>query len=350
MINLNDYDYELPESLIAAYPVEKRDHSKLLVTNKGSFNKNIIPFYDIIEHLDNSIHLVFNDAKVLKARLFGKKKSGGVVEIFLNRLINSENNEWEIIGRKIAKLNTGDIIYFEDGLEGILSEGTNERVIKFNLKFNDFDNWILKHGRLPLPPYILKSRESKSDENIDNERYQTVYASTQGAVAAPTAGLHFTNELLDKIAKKGITVSFLTLYVGLGTFLPVKSDTIEKHKMHSEFYVISEKTAQEINSAKDAGKKIVAVGTTSLRALEANGLESGKVIPKGEDTEIFIYPGYKFKVIDGLITNFHLPKSTLMLLVSALHGAENIKDAYQYAIDNTLRFYSYGDAMFIKPI
>lgn len=345
-MNLNDFDFNLPENLIASYPLDKRDESKLLICKKNTSLYEIKKFGNIIDELDENCHLVFNDAKVLKARLFGKKATGGKVEIFLNRLIDINQNKWEVIGKNIRN---AKVIYFDDNLEGIIEQTENELFIEFNLKFNEFDNWLKQFGHIPLPPYILKARESHSDEEIDNERYQTVYAKELGAVAAPTAGLHFTDELINKLKKKNITMSFLTLYVGLGTFLPIKGDDILTHHMHIENYVITQKSADEINEAQSQGKKIIAVGTTSVRTLEANLLKFDKVTQEVGSTNLFIYPGFNYKIIDGLITNFHLPKSTLLLLVSALHGKENILFDYTIAVENNFRFFSYGDAMFIKP-
>ncbi len=348
-MNLKDYDFDLPEELIATYPAQKRDNSKLLVCDKQTKNKKIKHFYDIIDDLDQNMHLVFNDAKVLQARLFGKRKTGGNFEILLNRAISFEDNIWEVIGKNIKKIKPNEEIFFENGLSAEIIKKEAPTLVKFNKKFTDFDNWLAKNGHIPLPPYILKNRESQSDEEIDKTRYQTVYAKNSGAVAAPTAGLHFTPELLEKLKNKNITSSKLTLYVGLGTFMPIKTDEILNHKMHFETYSVSEKSAQEINNAKKQGKKIIAVGTTSLRTLEASTSKDGILLSGENETDLFIYPGYKFKITDGLITNYHLPKSTLLLLVSALHGKENIFDAYKFAIENNFRFYSYGDSMFIKP-
>jgi len=348
-MNLKDYDFELPEHLIATYPVEKRDDSKLLVCKKNTNNKDIKKFYDIIDELDENMHLVFNDAKVLQARLFGHRETGGKFEILLNRALSFEQNTWEVIGKNIKKIKEGEIIYFDNDLNAEMISKQSPTIIKFNKKFDDFDKWLSDNGHIPLPPYILKNRNSHTDEEIDKIRYQTVYAENTGAVAAPTAGLHFTEELLKKIKDKNITMSKVTLYVGLGTFMPIKTDEILNHHMHFETYSISKKTATEINEAKRMGKKIIAVGTTSLRTLEAASNDKCILEEKEAETDLFVYPGYKFKIVDGLITNYHLPKSTLLLLVSALHGKDNIFEAYDYAIKNDFRFYSYGDSMFIKP-
>ena len=348
-IDLNDYDFYLPEKLIATYPAEKRDESKLLVCKKNSKEKYIKKFHQIIDELDEGMHLVFNDAKVLRARLFGKRASGGKFELLLNKIISFDENIWEVIGKNTKKIREGEKVYFDDGLTADFISKNEGIKVRFNKKFDDFDNWLLNNGHIPLPPYIIKNRESQKDEDIDKVRYQTVYAEKSGAVAAPTAGLHFTKELLNKIKEKGITSSKLTLYVGLGTFMPIKTDNILEHKMHTESYFVTPETANEINEAKKNGKKIIAVGTTSLRTLEAAGNEDGTIRAENSETDLFIYPGYNFKIVDGLITNYHLPKSTLLLLVSALHGKENIFDAYDFAIKNNFRFYSYGDSMFIKP-
>jgi S-adenosylmethionine:tRNA ribosyltransferase-isomerase len=348
-MNLKDYDFELPEELIAAYPIEKRDNSKLLVCKKNTAEKNIKQFHDIIDELDENMHLVFNDAKVLQARLFGSRKSGGKFEVLLNRALSFENNTWEVIGKNIKKVKEGEIIYFGDDLNAEMISKESPTIIKFNKKFSDFDKWLQSNGHIPLPPYILRKRDSHQDEEIDKIRYQTVYAKNVGAVAAPTAGLHFTDELLQKIKEKNISSSKVTLYVGLGTFMPIKTDEILNHHMHFETYSITKETAQEINEAKKQGKKIISVGTTSLRTLEAVANEDGTLEAREDETDLFVYPGYKFKIVDGLITNYHLPKSTLLLLVSALHGKDNLFEAYDYAIKNNFRFYSYGDSMFIKP-
>jgi len=348
-MNLKDYDFELPEELIATYPVQKRDNSKLLVCKRNTNQKVIRNFYDIIDELDENMHLVFNDAKVLQARLFGHRATGGKFEILLNRALSFEDNTWEVIGKNIRKIKEGEIIFFDNELNAEMISRQAPTVIRFNKKFDEFDKWLSENGHIPLPPYILKNRESQTDEDIDKVRYQTVYARNTGAVAAPTAGLHFTDELLQKIKNKGITSSKVTLYVGLGTFMPIKTDDILNHHMHFETYSISEETASEINEAKKQGKKIISVGTTSLRTLEAAADKNGFLKETEAETDLFVYPGYKFKLVDGLITNYHLPKSTLLLLVSALHGKDNIFEAYDFAIKNNFRFYSYGDSMFIKP-
>ena len=348
-MNLKDYDFELPEKLIATYPTQKRDSSKLLVCKKNTSEKVIKNFYDIVDELDENMHLVFNDAKVLQARLFGKRATGGKFEVLLNRALSFEDNTWEVIGKNIKKIKEGEVIFFDNELNAEMISKQSPTIIKFNKKFNDFDKWLSENGHIPLPPYILKNRESHTDEEIDKIRYQTVYAKNTGAVAAPTAGLHFTEELLKKIKEKGITSSKVTLYVGLGTFMPIKTDEILNHHMHFETYSITKETAREINDAKRQGKKIISVGTTSLRTLEAAANDSGVLSEVEAETDLFVYPGYKFKIVDGLITNYHLPKSTLLLLVSALHGKNNIFDAYDFAIKNNFRFYSYGDSMFIKP-
>ena len=346
-MNLKEYDYNLPEELIASYPVEKRDHSKLMVTKIGNRDKKIVNFHEILDFLDKNIHLVFNDTKVLQARLFGKRKTGGKFEILLEHILDISINSWQVIGKNIRKIRDNEEIYFDNGLTAkFISKESS--ILQFNLKYDQFDIWLKENGHLPLPPYILRLRESKADEEIDKTRYQTVYADHKGAVAAPTAGLHFTKELLKKIEEKGITSSKVTLHVGLGTFMPIKTDEILDHKMHIENYIVSKESADEINRAKKAGKKIVAVGTTSLRTLEA-ATKDGILMAGKNDTDLFIYPGYKFKIVDGLITNYHLPKSTLLLLVAALYGKEELFESYEYAIKNKIRFYSYGDSMFIMP-
>ncbi len=346
-MNLKDYDYNLPEELIASYPVEKRDHSRIMITQVGNNERTIMKFHEIIDQLDENYHLVFNDTKVLQARLFGKRKTGGSFEILLEHILDIEKNSWKVIGKNIKKIKDGEVLFFNNYLTAkFISK--QEMILEFSLKYEEFDDWLKENGHLPLPPYILRLRESKSDEEIDKTRYQTVYAKNNGAVAAPTAGLHFTDKLLQKIKDKNITSSKVTLHVGLGTFMPIKTDEILDHQMHIERYSVTEEAAKEINSAKKMGKKIVAVGTTSLRTLEA-ATKDGVLNFGSGDTDLFVYPGYEFKMIDGLITNYHLPKSTLLLLVAALYGRDNLFEAYDYAIENSLRFYSYGDSMFIKP-
>lgn len=346
MINTNlktsDFDYYLPENLIAQVPLKDRDHSRLMVLDKVTGNIEHKHFYDILEYLNKGDCLVINDTKVLPARLFGiRKDTGAVIEFLLLKRI--DDNKWETLVKpgKKAKLDTE--IVFKDGLlEGRIIEvlETGNRIIEFKYE-GIFEEILDQLGEMPLPPYIHEKLE-------DKDRYQTIYAKHAGSAAAPTAGLHFNNELLSKIEEKGIVIARVTLHVGLGTFRPVKSENILEHVMHSEFYDLEPEEAEKINNAKKNGNKIIAVGTTSTRTLETIGDDNGLVKAQSGWTDIFIYPGYKFKVVDNLITNFHLPESTLVMLVSALAGKENILNAYKIAVENEYRFFSFGDAMFIK--
>lgn len=341
-MKLEEFDYYLPEELIAQVPIKKRDESRLLVLNKENKTIEHKVFKDIIEYLKPGDCLVRNNTKVIPARLYGKKETGANVEfVLLNQI---EGDIWESIVRPGNKLKPGTKVIFGDGmLEAeildIMEGGTRKVKFKYDGIFNEI---LDKIGLMPLPPYIHESLK-------DKDRYQTVYAKYQGSAAAPTAGLHFTDELLKEIEKKGIKVANVTLHVGIGTFRPVKEENIEEHKMHTEHFYIKEEDAQKINETKKAGGRIIAVGTTSCRVLETIADEkTGFVKAKESDTGIYIYPGYKFKCIDGLITNFHLPKSTLLMLVSALAGREFILQAYNEAVKEKYRFFSFGDAMFIS--
>ena len=341
-MKLEEFDYYLPEELIAQVPIKKRDESRLLVLNKENKTIEHKVFKDIIEYLKPGDCLVRNNTKVIPARLYGKKETGANVEfVLLNQI---EGDIWESIVRPGNKLKPGTKVIFGDGiLEAeildIMEGGTRKVKFKYDGIFNEI---LDKIGLMPLPPYIHESLK-------DKDRYQTVYAKYQGSAAAPTAGLHFTDELLKEIEKKGIKVANVTLHVGIGTFRPVKEENIEEHKMHTEHFYIKEEDAQKINETKKAGGRIIAVGTTSCRVLETIADEkTGFVKAQESDTGIYIYPGYKFKCIDGLITNFHLPKSTLLMLVSALAGREFILQAYNEAVKEKYRFFSFGDAMFIN--
>ncbi|MGC8944139.1 MAG: tRNA preQ1(34) S-adenosylmethionine ribosyltransferase-isomerase QueA [Minisyncoccia bacterium] len=347
-MDISLFDYYLPKELIAQEPVEPRDHSRLMVLNRK--DKTIIHtyFYKIIDYLNQNDVLVFNNSKVVPARLLGhKKNTNGKAEILLIRPENKEFFDfsfWPLFWRAIGKpeLQEGQIIVFDNGLEAkVIKKENYEISIQFNYKGEELKNKILKIGQMPLPPYIDHPTERSFKE------YQTVYAKQEGSIAAPTAGLHFTQKLLKKIETKGVQLEFVVLHVGLGTFLPVKENEIEKHQMHSEYFVIPEDTAQRLNRAKQKGKRIISVGTTVARVLETCSNESGELEAKSGWTNLFIYPGYNFKFIDALITNFHLPKSTLLMLVSALAGREFILKAYQEAIKERYRFFSFGDAMFI---
>ncbi len=336
----SDFNFELPEELIAQTPIEKRDSSKLLTLNKNTGAVSHHQFTDVLDFLNPGDCLVLNDSRVIPARLFGERKTGGAVEILL--LKNTSGNLWETLTRPGRKTKPGEEIFFSGGeLRAVVREEIEDgkRIVEF---FYDgvFLEILEKLGQMPLPPYI--------HERLENpERYQTVYSKNIGSAAAPTAGLHFTDELLEKIRKKGINTAFVTLHVGLGTFRPVKADDIEEHIMHSEYFEIPEESKKIIEETKRSGGRIIAVGTTSCRTLESAFSENREIERTFGHTSIFIYPGYKFKAVDALITNFHLPESTLIMLVSALAGRDNVLNAYKIAIDEKYRFFSFGDAMFI---
>ena len=340
-MKVTEFDYELPEELIAQTPIKKRDESRLMVLNRKEQTIEHKIFKDIIDYLKPGDVLVRNNTKVIPARLYGRKETGAKVEFLL--LNNIEGDIWESIVRPGNKLHVGAKVIFGDGiLEAKILEVMPGGTRKVEFKYDGIFNEILdKIGLMPLPPYIHESLKEK-------DRYQTVYAKYDGSAAAPTAGLHFTPELLEKIQDKGVEIANVTLHVGIGTFRPVKEDTVEAHKMHSEHFYIKQEDVDKINKAKQEGRRVIAVGTTSCRVLESIADENtGMVKPIEDDTEIFIYPGYKFKCIDGLITNFHLPQSTLLMLVSALAGKEFIMKAYKEAVKERYRFFSFGDAMFI---
>ena len=340
-MKVTEFDYELPEELIAQTPIKKRDESRLMVLNRKEQTIEHKIFKDIIDYLKPGDVLVRNNTKVIPARLYGRKETGAKVEFLL--LNNIEGDIWESIVRPGNKLHVGAKVIFGDGiLEAKILEVMPGGTRKVEFKYDGIFNEILdKIGLMPLPPYIHESLKEK-------DRYQTVYAKYDGSAAAPTAGLHFTPELLEKIQEKGVEIANVTLHVGIGTFRPVKEDTVEAHKMHSEHFYIKQEDVDKINKAKQEGRRVIAVGTTSCRVLESIADENtGMVKPIEDDTEIFIYPGYKFKCIDGLITNFHLPQSTLLMLVSALAGKEFVLKAYNEAVKEKYRFFSFGDAMFI---
>lgn len=343
-MHISDFDYHLPEEQIAQHPADKRDASRLLVVDRKTGKLEHRHFYDILEYLDSGDCLVMNNSKVIPARLFGVKEiTGAKVEFLLTKRI--KDDLWEAMVRPGKKLHVGDRVSF--GEDGALSAEIIEhreggtRSVRFEYE-GDFHELLLRIGKIPLPPYI--ERES-GDE--DRERYQTVYCKEEGSVAAPTAGLHFTEELIEKALQKGVKIAYVTLHVGIGTFRPVKCENIEEHKMHFEEYVIDEENAAVINETKKAGGRIISVGTTSTRTVESAAAEDGTVAAGCGSTDIFIYPGYCFKVIDSLITNFHLPKSTLLMLISALYNREAILEAYREAVEQNYRFFSYGDAMLI---
>ena len=341
-MNVNDFDYNLPEELIAQTPLKKRDSSKLLMMDKNSGEVKHEVFSNIIDYLNKGDVLVLNDTKVIPARLIGvKEETGAVIELLLLKELGEDT--WECLSKPAKRLKVGTIVSFGDGkLKAEVIEKRDEGITIVKLIYDGILMEILDSlGTMPLPPYIHEKLE-------DQGRYQTVYAKYSGSAAAPTAGLHFTPELLKMIEDKGVIVTYVTLHVGLGTFRPVEVDNILEHKMHSEYYIMNEETANILNKAKDEGRRIIAVGTTSTRTLETIASNNdGRFIACSGDTNIFIYPGYEFKGIDCLITNFHLPKSTLVMLVSALSSRENILNAYQEAINNKYRFFSFGDSMFI---
>lgn len=338
----DDFDYYLPENLIAQTPINKRDESKLMVLNKETGTIEHRHFADIIDYLTPNDVLVLNDTKVMPARLIGQKEdTNGHIELLL--LKNTKNNIYECLCKPAKRVKVGTIVTFGDGiLKAKCIETKEEGIREFEFLYDGIFYEILdKLGEMPLPPYIHKKLKDKN-------RYQTVYAKNIGSAAAPTAGLHFTQELLEKLKNKGITICYVTLHVGLGTFRPVNVEDVTTHKMHSEFYTINEETAKILNQAKKEGKNIVSVGTTTTRVLETviNQYQTFKEC--SGYTSIFIYPGYQFKAVDSLITNFHLPKSTLIMLVSAFCSKEIIMNAYSEAIKNSYRFFSFGDSMFIK--
>ena len=339
-MKVSEFNYELPEELIAQTPIEKRDESRLMVLNRKQQTIEHKTFKNIIDYLEPGDVLVRNNTKVIPARLYGKKETGANVEFLL--LNNIENDIWECIVRPGNKLHVGTKVIFGEGLLKadileIMPGGTRKVEFHYQGIFNEILNQI---GLMPLPPYIHEELKQK-------ERYQTVYAKYNGSAAAPTAGLHFTEELLEQLQKKGVEIANVTLHVGIGTFRPVKEETVEAHEMHSEHYYIKQEDADKINQAKKQGKRVITVGTTSCRVLETVADENGYIKEAEGDTQIFIYPGYQFKILDGLITNFHLPQSTLLMLVSALAGKDYIMKAYEQAVKEQYRFFSFGDAMFI---
>ena len=340
-MKIYDFDFDLPEELIAQEPLKERNSSKLLVLNRELQKMEHKLFKDFIDYLNPGDCIVLNNTKVIPARLMGVKENTQTrIEILLLNRISE--NKWEVLVKPGKKAKIGVKIVFGDILEGTIVDivkGGN-RIIEFEYE-GIFETILDELGEMPLPPYIVKKLDEK-------ERYQTVYSKHAGSVAAPTAGLHFTEELLKKIEDKGVTIAYVTLHVGLGTFRPVKVENITEHDMHEEYYWIEEEEAIKINEAKRDGNRVIAIGTTSIRTLESAAKEDGTISSTRGWTDIFIYPGYKFKIVDGLVTNFHLPQSTLIMLVSALAGREFILEAYKEAINNKYRFFSFGDAMFIQ--
>jgi S-adenosylmethionine:tRNA ribosyltransferase-isomerase len=345
-MKLKDFDYHLPEELIAQYPCERRDHSRMMVVNKKTNKVERKQFYNLPEYLHKNDVLVINDSKVIPARLIGKKETGGIIEILLLSKKSEESRSlhtWDVLLRPAKRVAVGTRILFNGECEAQIIERISDKkwIVTFltNLMF---DHFLEKFGRAPLPPYIKRNRNStESLEDID--RYQTIYASIPGSVAAPTAGLHFSQEVLDTLKKNSVHVVPVTLHVGYGTFVPIETNTIENHVMEEEFFEISEEAAAIINEAE----RVIAVGTTSTRVIESAADETGRITPISASTRLFIYPGYRFRRVDGLITNFHLPKSTLLLLVCAFAGRDLMFNAYTHAIEDHFRFYSYGDCMLI---
>lgn len=338
---VTDFDYDLPQELIAQHPMEPRDHSRLLVVDKKTGEIEHKHFYDLVNYLKPGDVLVFNDTRVIPARLHGTKDTGAHVEVFL--LTRRDATDWEVLVRPGKKLQVGAKINFSDELSCEVIEHTDfgGRVVRF--KYDGiFEEILDRLGETPLPPYITAPLE-------DKERYQTVYNRERGSAAAPTAGLHFTKELLQKIKEIGCEEVFVTLHVGLGTFRPVSEAKIENHKMHKEFYTVSQEAADAVNKAKAEGRRIIAVGTTAVRTLEAAGAD-GQLHAGSSWTNIFIYPGYKFRLVDDLVTNFHLPQSTLLMLVSTLSTREIMLQTYKKAVEEKYRFFSFGDAMFITEL
>ena len=337
----SDFNFDLPQELIAQTPLDRRDGSRLMCLDRETGQIEHRFFYELPSLLRPGDCLVMNDSKVIPARLFGVRPTGGSVEVVLLRDLG--NREWECLTRPGRKTQPGTHITFGDGeltAEVVGAEDDGNKILRFSYD-GVFLEILDRLGQMPLPPYIKTQLR-------DKDRYQTVYAKDPGSAAAPTAGLHFTPELLDSLREKGVKLCWITLHVGLGTFRPVKEENIEDHPMHSEFCMISPETAQTVNAVRSAGGRVIAVGTTSCRTLESFADENGRLSPKSGWTDIFIYPGYRFKAIDALITNFHLPESTLIMLVSALAGRENVLYAYKCAVEERYRFFSFGDAMFIR--
>ena len=337
----SDFDFELPEELIAQTPLEKRDTSRLLTLDKTTGETGHHHFYDLPSYLRPGDCLVLNNSRVLPARLIGHRPTGGACEVLL--LVDKGDNVWECLVRPGRKLKPGaEVIFGEGQLRATVEEEVEDgkRLVRFHYQ-GIFLEVLEQLGKMPLPPYIKAELQ-------DNERYQTVYSKVNGSAAAPTAGLHFTPELMQKIEEMGVKICYVTLHVGLGTFRPVKAEDISEHEMHSEFCMISQETADIINETKRNGGRVICVGTTSCRTVESFANEDGTMSERSGWTNIFIFPGYRFKVLDALVTNFHLPQSTLIMLVSALAGRENVLNAYREAVEEKYRFFSFGDAMFIS--
>jgi S-adenosylmethionine:tRNA ribosyltransferase-isomerase len=341
---VTDFTFLLPQELIARHPPEKRDGSRLLLLDRSTESISEDTFCNLPEYLKPGDLLVLNDTRVIPARLFGKKQTGGRVELFLLQRMNGCDEQWECLVKSAKRFQEGQEILLESGMSAtVLSRSvTGNWLIRFSGS-EQFSVWLEREGHMPLPPYL-----QRDDCSEDRDRYQTVVAREPGAVAAPTAGLHFTHELLDSLARHGVETAFLTLHTGLGTFQPVRVEHVEDHQIHTERYVIPPETAEAVARTKSSGGRVIAVGTTSARTLEYSAQQHGHVTAGGGEADIFIYPGYRFKVIDALITNFHLPESTLLMLVAAFAGKEFVLETYREAVCRKFRFYSYGDAMFIS--
>lgn len=345
---VSEFDYKLPEELIAQTPADKRENSRMMVLNTE--NKTILHkhFYDIVDLIDENSILILNNTKVIPARLYGHKDTGAKIEVFL--LKEKEEKEWEVLIKPSKRVKAGTVIKISEELSTEVLEplpDDGKWLVKMIYSGN-IQQILHRNGNIPLPPYIERKMTNDELKKLDFERYQTVYAKNEGSVAAPTAGLHFTTEILEKLKNKKVDIGYVTLNVGIGTFRPVKCENVTEHKMDSESFEISQETADLINNSKKLGKKLIAVGTTTVRTLETAYKQFGEIKACKSASELFIYPPYKFNIVDKLITNFHLPKSTLLMLVSALAGKDFIFEAYKEAINNKYRFYSYGDCMFIN--
>lgn len=345
--SINEYDYELPKELIAQVPSEKRENCRMMVLDRAKKSVEHKHFYDITDYFDENDVIVLNNTKVIPARLFGRKNTGAHIEVFLLKQISDK--VWEVLINPSKRVKEESIIEISPDLYVKVLTRQNEGKWLVELHYDgNFYEILDKVGNIPLPPYIERTMTDEQLKNLDYDRYQTVYAQREGSVAAPTAGLHFTEEILEKLKAKGVQICYVTLNVGLGTFRPVKVENILEHKMDSEEFEISAETAKIINNAKKQGKKITAVGTTSVRTLETCMQKYGEILETIDDSTLFIYPGFEFKVVDRLITNFHLPKSTLIMLVSAFAGKDFVFDSYAEAIKEQYKFYSYGDCMLIN--
>ncbi len=344
VFDIKEYDYYLPPELIAQVPLKERDKSRLMILykNKGEWEDRF--FFELPLFVKEGDLIVVNNSRVIPARLYGRKTTGGKAELLV---LSGEGNQ-RICLIKTKKPKKGTVIVFENGLKGIIEEVLEDGKVKVSFDYNsDLNEYLEKKGYVPVPPYIKREKNDPLYA-IDKERYQTIFAKEKGSIAAPTAGLHFSEELIKKLREKKVKISYITLHVGYGTFKPVKTEDIRKHEIGEEYYQIPQKTAELINKTKEKGGRIIAVGTTVVRTLETVALEEGRIVPKKGFTNLLITPGFKFRVVDALITNFHLPKSSLLFLVAAFAGLDLIKKAYEHAIQKRYRFYSYGDAMFIQ--